>query len=205
MKILLALLLTLVSFNFTSAQSNWENFKKQSAPIKKWILLHPFKAKKAYVISLEAQKVADSISKTNVLDGDAASGQVDAFRHAYWMAHLNQKIGKCAALSLGRAYERANKKSFRKSRRKAEISSYDKPSKQMDLFNNKIGVTFSKKKIAFSKRELIFQLITSIKKGEFKILKKDALGNYVDCANNSISEVNLILWNNTKCLIDSSK
>ena len=151
MKIFLALLLILVGFNFTSAQSNWENFKKQSAPIKKWILLHPFKAKKAYVISLEAQKVADSISKTNVLDGDAASGQVDAFRHAYWMAHLNQKIGKCASLSLGRAYERSNKKSFRKSRRKAEISSYDKPSKQMDLFNNKIGVTFTKKKMSILK------------------------------------------------------
>ena len=28
-------------------QSNWKNFWKQSAPIKKWILFHPFKAKKA--------------------------------------------------------------------------------------------------------------------------------------------------------------
>jgi len=43
-----------------------------------------------------------------LLDGDASGGQVDAFRHAYWMARLHQEIGKRAAFSLGKSHEKEN-------------------------------------------------------------------------------------------------
>ena len=43
-----------------------------------------------------------------LLDKDPSGGQVDAFRHAYWMARLNEEIGKNAAKSLGKAHEKEN-------------------------------------------------------------------------------------------------
>ncbi len=187
-----------------NAQSNWKDFWKQSAPIKRWIMLHPFKAKKAQLISLKAIKVTDSISQTYLLDGDKFGGQVDAFRHAYWMATLLKEIGKCASLSLGRAYERSNRKSFRKSRRKGEISLYDKPSKKMDLFNNKVGSKFTYRKKIDGKKGLIFQIVNAITNGELKILKKDVLGNYVTCKGAVIPKNELIFWKNKKCLVSSN-
>ncbi len=76
------------------SQSNWQQFKKLSCAEKTWTVLHVFKAKKAYIVAKEAQHVSDSIAKTPLLDGDKSGGQVDAFRHAYWMARLHQEIGK---------------------------------------------------------------------------------------------------------------
>ena len=72
------------------------------------MLFHPFKATKALEISKEVNRISDSIKKTNLLDGDASGGQVDAFRHAYWMARLKQEIGESAARSLGKAHEKEN-------------------------------------------------------------------------------------------------
>ena len=72
-----------------NSQSNFKSFFELSGPKKTWVLLHPFKATKALKISHEARSVSDSIKTTNLLDGDAAGGQVDAFRHAYWMARLH--------------------------------------------------------------------------------------------------------------------
>ena len=112
---------------------------------KTWVLLHPFKAKKALKISNKAKVLSDSIAKTELLDKDKSGGQVDAFRHAYWMASLHQEIGKFAAKSLGKAYERDNYKIFKKNRLEDGIIP-DKASKEMDLFNNKVGLRFTKKK-----------------------------------------------------------
>ena len=77
----------------TNAQTNFKSFFDLSRPKKTWVLFHPFKAIKSLEISKEAKRIADSIKKTNLLDGDASGGQVDAFRHAYWMARLRQEIG----------------------------------------------------------------------------------------------------------------
>lgn len=204
MKHYIIFLLFLVFTFQLNAQSNWKEFWRQSTPIKVWIITHPFKAKKAQIITEETKIVTDSIAKTNLLDGDKFDGQVDAFRHAYWMARLHQEIGKCAALSLGKAYERSNKKSFRKSKRKGEISSYNKPSKQMDLFNNIVGVSFTIKKDEISKNKLIQRIILSIKDGAFKILKKDEKGNFLDC-NGVVLEPKVSKWKTKKCLINSNK
>lgn len=203
MKQWIQILLFLIVGTNLNAQNNWKDFWKQSAPIKVWIARHPFKAKKAQLISLETKRVTDSIAKTNFLDGDKFGGQVDAFRHAYWMARLHQEIGKCASISLGRAYERSNRKDFRKSRRKDEYSSYDKPSKKMDLFNNKIGLMFTIRNGEFDKRVLIYSIVNSIKKGDLKILKKDLLSNYLTCKGVIIPKTELSLWKNNKCLVSS--
>lgn len=187
-----------------NAQSNWKEFWKQSSPIKSWIITHPFKAKKARIISHEAVRISDSIAKTNLLDGDKFGGQVDAFRHAYWMAALHQNVGKNASKSLGLAYERSNKKTYKKQLRKGKEPSYDEVSKQMDLFNNAVGLKFTQKNAKISKESLIYQIVKAIKQGEFRMLKKDTLGNFLNCKNEIIPKNELQKWKSKKCLIPSN-
>jgi len=202
-KYLLFIVLAFLSTQF-SAQSNWNKFWKESGPIKKWIVLHPFKAKKALKVSEEANRISDSIAKTPLLDNDIAGGQVDAFRHAYWMARLHQEIGKCAARSLGKAHERDNYKTFKKSQYENNISP-DKPSKEMDLFNNKAGLSFTKKGVFRSKNGLMYKIANAILKGDLKIIKKDASGNYLTCDNKIIPPEELLhVWENGKCVISSN-
>lgn len=202
-KVKLLIVFVLLSLKL-QAQSNWELFKSQSGALKKWALLHPFKAKKAFIISNEAIKVSDSIATTNLLDKDKAGGQIDAFRHAYWMAILQIEIGKNAAFSLGKSYERANYKSFKKGVLENGIYS-DFTSKKMDLFNNKMGLTFSIKSDTRSKNGLIYKIVNAIKRGDLKVIKKDCLGNYLTCGGTIILKENLKKWKNNKCLITSKK
>ena len=198
-RLLVVLILLCIQLN---AQSNWEIFKDQSGPLKKWALLHPFKAKKAFLLSSEATKLSDSIVNTNLLDRDKAGGQVDAFRHAYWMAILHQEIGKNAACSLGKAYERANYKTFKKGNFEDGIHP-DLASKKMDLFNNEVGLKLSFKGDNRSKKGLVFKVVNAIKKGDLRIIKKDSLGNYLNCIGEIILPVTLTKWRNNKCLISS--
>jgi len=188
-----------------NAQSNWRFFWKQSAPHKMWVLFHLCKAKRASEISFEATRVSDSIAKTDLLDQDKAGGQADAFRHAYWMARLHQKIGKCAALSLGKAHEKANYKTFKKNKFEDGILP-DQASKEMDLFNNKVGLGFTKKGISVARNEMINQIINAILKGDLKVIKKDSLGNYLTCDGEIIPPAALgHSWQNNKCLVPSNK
>lgn len=193
----------IIASNQLFAQSSWELFRKQSCPIKTWVLLHPFKAKKALLISKEAIKITDSVAKTKLLDKDVAGGQIDAFRHAYWMAKLHQEIGRSAALSLGKAHERDNYKSYKKYRLEEGILP-DLASNKMDLFNNKIGLSFSVKNDTRSNIGLIYKIINAIKKGDLQVIKKDKNGNYLTFNNQLIPKQELKNWNNKKCLISSN-
>lgn len=124
----------------------------QSVPHKMWVVFHPFKAKKALEISVEATNVSDSIAKTDLLDRDIAGGQVDAFRHAFWTARLQQEIGKRAAISLGKTNEKDNYKTFKHHQTENGIVP-DSASKEMDLFNNNIGLRFTQKEIPLSQKK----------------------------------------------------
>ncbi|WP_370407511.1 DUF6973 domain-containing protein [Tenacibaculum dicentrarchi] len=198
------LLILLFTSCFSFSQSSWKKFKKLSSAKKIWIIFHPFKAKKAQRISKEAYRVADSIKKSPVLDGDGAGGQVDAFRHAFWMASLRQEIGKNAARSLGKAHERENYQTYKK--RKLEDGVIpDKIATTMDLFNNNIGLSLTKKGVITPKKALISKVIKAIKAGKLKIIKKDANGNFLTCNNTLISKKSLKgKWENNKCLIKSN-
>ncbi|PQJ68789.1 DUF6973 domain-containing protein [Polaribacter butkevichii] len=187
------------------AQSNFKSFFKLSAPIKKWVLFHPFKAKKSLDVSKEANKVSDSIAKTNLLDGDGAGGQVDAFRHAYWMARMHQEIGERAARSLGKAHEKENYITYKK-RNLEEGVVPDKISSEMDLYNNEQGLQLITKGSKISKKGLTYKIVNAIKKGTFKIIKKDMNGNFLTCEGKVIAKESLKgTWQNNKCLVSSKK
>jgi len=188
-----------------SAQSNWERFWNLSAPYKKWVLFHPCKAKSALEVSLEASRVSDSVAKTDLLDKDIAGGQVDAFRHAYWMARLRQEIGKRAAISLGRAHEKDNYITYKKHETENGIVP-DKASKEMDLFNNNVGLSFTQKGNSDSKNGLAYKIVNAILSGDLRVIKKDSIGNFLTCDGKIIpSEELLDSWQNRKCLIPSNK
>ena len=198
---LFCFLVSVLSFS----QTNSERFFKLSGPIKSWVLFHPFKARKSLEISKETNRVSDSIKKTNLLDGDASGGQVDAFRHAYWMARLRQEIGKSAAKKLGKAHEKDNYLTYKK--RKLEDGVVpDEISSEMDLYNNEQGLKLICKKSKTPKNGLIFRIVNAIKAGEMKIIKKDQKGNFLTCDNKIISSSALKgKWKNNKCLVSSNQ
>lgn len=188
----------------TTAQSDFKSFLKLSGPIKRWVLFHPFKAKTSLKISKETNKVADSIRKTNLLDKDAAGGQVDAFRHAYWMARLRQEIGERAARSLGKAHEKENYITYKKLKLEDGVVP-DEISTDMDLHNNEEGLKLITKGSTVSKRSLIYRIVNAIYNGKMKIIKKDANGNFLTCNQKIISKESLKgKWKNNKCLVPSN-
>lgn len=204
MKKLLTILLGLFLLNSCSSV-NFNKFKKLSKPHKNWVVWHPFKAEKALKISEEARRVSDSIGKTDLLDKDASGGQVDAFRHAYWMARLNQYIGKRASLSLGKAHEKDNYLTYKKKKLEDGIIP-DKASMEMDLYNNSVGVTLTTKNSATSKNGLIYKIVNAIRSGRMKIIKKDKNGQFLTCKGEIINKDSLKgKWKNNKCLVASNK
>lgn len=187
-----------------NGQSDFKRFLELSSPLKKWILLHPFTAKLSLEISKETKRVADSISVSHLLDKKPIGGQVDAFRHAYWMARLHQEIGKSAARSLGKAYEKDNYITYKKLKLEDGVVP-DEIASKMDLYNNEEGLKLITKGSKISKKGLIYRIINAIQKGKMKIIKKDKKGNFLTCDGKIIFQKELQgKWKNNKCLINSN-
>ncbi|MCF6298085.1 MAG: hypothetical protein L3J08_08925 [Flavobacteriaceae bacterium] len=179
------------------------SFKKVSKSEKVWAIFHPLKAKKAFFISKEAEKTKDSIANYGSIGKDNNGGHLDAFKHSFWMASLTQKIGKNAAIKLGKAHEKGNYKTY-KNNKLEDGYVPDKISSAMDLHNNKIGVKVGLSNLESSKNKTTNIIISAIKKGEMKIIKKDAVGNFLTCKGIIISKKTLKgKWENNKCLISS--
>jgi len=193
----------LISFSGNAQNSSVKSFFKLPRPEKCWVIAHVFKAKSAFILSEEAKNLADSIKNTNLLDGDANGGQVDAFRHSYWMAILSQKIGIKAAKKLGEKHEKGNYIYYKK--HKTEDGTIpDEVSSQMDLFNNKIGISIFLNNSNASKKEIEQIIIEEIKAGKMQIIKKNSDGDFLDCDGNIIQKKDLKgKWENNKCLIFS--
>lgn len=199
--IIVILFLPLISFSQFPASE----FKKISRPEKWWVVLHPFVAKKAYNISREARSISKEMEQDTLLDHDPDGGQVDAFRHSYWMARLAQEMCWRKAYSLGKAHERGNYIDFKKHRSGEEYFS-DSIAGSMDLFNNKKGLEIGRKNKTISKEELQKLICTKILVGEMKVIMKDALGNSMDCKNNIIDLKKYSWkWNVPRCLVNSGK
>ncbi|MGB1043492.1 MAG: DUF6973 domain-containing protein, partial [Tenacibaculum sp.] len=133
-----------------------------------------------------------------------SGGQVDAFRHAFWMATLRQKIGKNAARSLGKAHEKENYQTYKK--RKLEDGVIpDEISTKMDLFNNDFGLRLTRKGSKTPRKGLIYRIINAIHQGKLRVIKKDKKGNFLTCNGKIISAKSLQgKWKNNKCLIPSN-
>ena len=203
-KFLLFFLFLTVSLEFYS-QSKTKQFFKLSSPEKCWVIFHPFKSKRAFYVMQEALKTTDSISKVDLIGKDLNGGQLDAFKHSYWMARSSQSIGEKASKKLGKAHEKGNYRSFKKGKKEDGFLP-DLPSSKMDLYNNEVGLKIAKQYPDQTKFEIILTLIDEVKSGSMKILKKDCIGNFLTCSGEIIPKESLVgKWENKKCLVDSNK
>lgn len=175
-------------------------FKKLSCPEKRWVIFHPFVAKKALKVSLEAREITDEIKQQKLLVGTGNGDQIDAFRHAYWMARLAQEIHWRKANRLGKAHEKGNYQQFKKGKLEDDVLP-DKISSEMDLYNNKVGLNLGKLN---KEKELKNEVLNLVKEGKCKIIKTDTEGNFLDEKNNLIPLEELKgKWENRKVLVDS--
>ncbi len=196
------ILFIIISINSYS-QTTVISFFDLSSPEKCWVVFHPCKAKNAFRISNETLRITDSVSSVKVLDNDINGGQLDAFKHSFWMARLSQEIGDKAALKLGKAHEKGNYHTFKKNQ-KEDGDVPDKSSSDMDLYNNNVGTKLGILNPDVSEKELIHIIINEIINGKMKILKKDPSGNFLTCDGMIISKESLKgKWENDKCLIFS--
>ncbi len=181
-----------------------QSFSKLSKPERTWVTFHPFKSKTAFMISREALKVKDSIAINKGIGTDNSGGKLDAFKHSYWMARLTQDIGKSAANRLGKAHEKGNYQTYKKKRLEDGLLP-DKQSSDMDLFNNQIGIEVGTSFKKSSRTALMRKLIDALEKGNLRVLKKDSLGNFLDCQNKKIPLDSLKnKWDTKKCLVSSN-
>lgn len=201
----LVLVLLLLSGQLGLAQHNSriESFKGLSYPEKYWVLAHPFIAGKTYYITKEAKKMAAQVAEYNSIDKDSNGGQMDAFRHAVWMALLVQKIAPKKAQKLGKAHEKGNYRDFKKNLVE-EGAVPDKISSEMDLWNNMAGILIGKQNREASKDSLKHLVIEAVNAGKMRIIKKDKNGNFLDEDSRIISAESLTgKWENNKCLVPS--
>lgn len=196
-------LLCLLFFSSAIAQKKpAKGFASLSRPEKCWVLAHPFVAKKAFRSSLKARAAADSLGKSGAMTG-ANGGQLDAFRHAYWMALLVQDMSAKKALKLGRAHEKGNYLGWKKNKSE-EGRRADSLSCVMDLRNNEIGALIGKN--CSSVNALVDSVKFAVWNGRLTILKKDAEGNLLDCQGNMV-DITLYdrKWYMPLCLVKSNE
>ena len=193
-----------LSFWFADAQSGAVAFSALSGPEKWWVVCHPFRASKARQTTREVLHVTDSIAAVGILGKDANGGQLDAFKHAYWMAALSERIGQKSALKLGRAHEKGNYRSFKKGRPEDGFLP-DRPSSEMDLFNNAAGAAVSQWKKQWTKQELIGKILDMTLEGQLRVLKKEG-GYFYSCDGHLLDLSELAgYWENGKCLVPSDQ
>lgn len=194
------LLLAVFSNVLVGQNSSVGQFRKLSCAEKRWVFFHPFVAKKALKVSLEARTVTAELKQQKILKGTGNGDQLDAFRHTYWMARLAQEINWRKAKRLGKAHEKGNYRQFKKGKLEDDVLP-DKISSEMDLFNNEVGIDLGKLNRG---QELKNEVIKLIKEGKCKIIKTDANGNFLDEQNNIIPAEELKgKWENRKVLVNS--
>lgn len=172
-----------------------------SSPEKRWAFFHPFAALKVKKLSGKAFAIVEDVKNKRLLDNYESGGQLDAFRHAFTMALLAQKIPVRKLRKLGEAHEKGNYLSFKKGKLEDSERS-DSLACVMDLQNNELGFETGLSAKEISSDSLKNLVILKIKSGKASYIKRNEAGNYTDCSG---KEIVLAEWRNRwfvpKCLI----
>ncbi len=206
MKHTVFIFLFLFSTALAAQTSVRKQFKSISRPEKIWAFTHPFVAKKAFKITSIVRADVDSIKKANIIGTDENGGQLDAFKHAYWMASVSLVIGTNKALKLGKAHEKGNYLEYKKHKLEDSILP-DSVSSAMDLANNEAGVAvFGNCRTVRNRRETQGKVLHALTEGKLMVIKKDERGNYLTCDQHLI-DMNRWKgkWGIPKCLIASDQ
>ena len=201
------LILFICCFNTLRLYSQEDRVKVSglSLPEKLWVISHPFAAKKAKRITLAVLKIYDQTKNEMLLSGGEDGGQLDAFRHCFWMAALSQQIKAKKVSKLGKAHEKGNYRDFKK-KRLEEGRLPDAISGEMDLKNNEIGIEMGGNKPEIDLQELKALVIKAVNEGKLYIIAKDTADNFIDCSGNTFDiESYQGKWEIPKCLTKSNQ
>ncbi len=147
----------------------------------------------------------EQVKKDSILKGPESGGQLDAFRHALWMALLTKHIGEKRALKLGKAHEAANRLQFEMHKTEDGVLP-DSVSSAMDLMNNTLGASLGKRNKKAPDRLFVNLIVQQIKEGKFYIIQMNAAGNWLTCEGNIILLKDYFhQWNIPKCLVPSNQ
>jgi len=190
---------------YSQEEGKVKKFHGLSGPEKRWVLAHPFIAMKTLKVSEQAKKISDAQKDSPDLDGYGNGGQVDAFRHCFWIAALCQVIEEKKALKLGMAHEKGNEKDYKK--RKTEDGELpDMIASTMDLWNNQVGAALSRENPGVTEEVLVNIVKLAVTSGKCKIIKRNAQGAFLDAEGNVLKEADWKgKWVNERCLVMSDK
>jgi hypothetical protein len=188
------------------AQNNTNLSNREiSCQEKWWAIKHPFIAKKAFTLTRHSLAVTDSLRSNKSLDGNIDGGQLDAFKHAFWMATLVQDFKWKKAKSLGLAHENANYRSYVKASKKGLIDGHDQVSSDMDFWNNEKGLAIGLACKCCDINLLKQIVLDSIQGGSMKIIRTNSKGGFLDNGGNVLPVENYYgKWMNDKCLVPSN-
>jgi hypothetical protein len=196
--------LLLSTASVAGSQNLFHSFQRLSHPEKHWVYKHPFIARKAWHITQEVLQTTQEEIHDSLLDGKANGGQVDAFRHAYWMTRMTLGIGARKARLLGIAHEQGNEADFRKGRTEEGALS-DSIASVMDLKNNTVGIELARQYPLSKPAEIRLLVIDAVLRGKLFILLMDVGGNRYDCSGNRIDPAEWKgQWNIPECLVKSN-
>lgn len=168
-----------------------------------WAVFHPFAAIKVKKITAKANVIYSQDSIKINLDRFSSGGQLDAFRHVFYMAAFAQKIKIKKLRKLGIAHEKSNYRQFLNSKTEdGELP--DSLSSVMDLMNNELGFNIGNSQKKIDRESLKKDVIERIKKGDATIMKRNKNGRYVDCSGNEIEPHADKKWSLPKCLVKSN-
>jgi len=191
-------LILLVHFSFG------QNIKPGCAE-KKWAFFHPFAAIKIKSIYKKCQPIYFEVKKSKVFDSIENGGNLDAFRHCFYMAAFAQKIKAKKIRRLGKAHEKSNFKDFKKSNLEFGETP-DSLSTVMDLFNNEIGLKIGKDNKKMDLITLSKLIIKEINDGKALKMKRNNFGDYLNCEGKIINLKDYKKkWNVPKCLVKSGE
>lgn len=193
-----------VIFSFPAAAQKGA-FRSLPAPEKRWVLTHPFIARKCYRIAKTAQQLTDSLVKAGLLDTLTNGTGQDAFRHCCWMALLVQEVSASKARHLGKVHEAGNY--YQYVHRKTEEGVLpDSMATVMDLANNETGIAIgtalrkstnrnaNKQQVAAAVSDAVFS-------GKCVQLRRDSAGNFIGCDGSVLQDTTWKgKWNIPKCL-----
>lgn len=193
-----------INSHIMAQESLFNQFRKLHYPVKWWVITHPFTVKKAFVISATAKESAIQNEQDPHFDGDYAGGQVDAYRHGFWMSMLARDLGERRARSLGKAYEKSNYIDFKKKILEDKYLSCI-VSSQMDLHNNEQGIKIGLQNENLNDQKLSQIVKIGVLKGDFVVIKKNSKGQFLDSKNKIIpDEEHLGKWYSSKTLVPSN-
>lgn len=186
-----------------SFSQNQVKLKHLSKYERRWVMTHPFLANKAKRCSERTRMVCDSLERKGALY-DSNGGQLDAFRHIYWMYLLGTTIRRDAAKKLGIAHEKGNYHQFKKGRLE-DGARPDSLSTVMDEKNNQIGLQLAVD-TSISKSNVIDKILKVIWNGDAYVIKKNAQQQRLSCAGTVVdfSKYKLV-WNLPGCLVKSNE